>query len=381
MDELLINLKNKHLIPITIILGFSVWLVMCYSHYKSFWFDTIYRVQTVDFNLLHHTLPITLSELIAANRSDLIQKVLDANYGLFGLVITDGAGDTILYKTDAIYHRRSWQKFLSIANLNEADKYEKFDYLTNPVPIGSFKEHISPRDTTEPIEVGEFISPDQLPKPKIIGRVYYLREIPPSFMADLTNFLTTGVFDISQTKRGYLIISYCVIILMTSLLAFIYLRKQALNYKKQELQMLTRELEIKRRALENLASQLAANKSRKMWLEREAKEMTLRANRLKSSLTELKIYFDRLNGKIVNNKINLNNSNQSNQPNQILEEASQLIPELTQSALNLSSQANSLQEQCYDLENKRLEMEKIIDKAFSQVQTQSEYHKTFEVVN
>ena len=141
-------------------------------------------------------------------------------------------------------------------------------------------------------------------------------------------------------------------------------------YKQKEFKIICRELEIKRRAIENLASQLSANKSRKLWLEREAKEMTIRAKRLKHSLAQLKDYFAKLNGIAYKNKLNLSQSDlarleESSQPNQILEEALEIIPQLNDLASNLSSQAYNLQEQCLDLENKRLEMEKMVDKAFS----------------
>lgn len=374
MDEFLLNLKNKHLIPLTVIIGFSIWLIMCYCHYKNFWFDTIYRVQTVDFNLLHHTLPITLSELITANRGDLIQSVLDSSYGLFGLVVTDGCGDTILYKTNAIYHRRSWQKHLSIEDLAKASQLEKFDYLTLQPPTNSFLEHISPRDTVPPVQIGLDNRTGEN-SPKIIGRVYYLREIPPSFINDLTTFLTTGIFDISQSKRGYLIISACDVILCICLLGLIWLRQQALNYKKQEIKSMKRELEIKKRAVENLANQLAVNKSRKMWLEREAKEVTNRACKLKASLTELKGYFADLNGeeKHISHKLNFSPQTKALNPVQLLSEAEEIVPELSKLAQNLTSQATTLQDQCLDLENKRLEMEKIIDQALLKTLSQPGY--------
>jgi hypothetical protein len=32
-----------------------------YNHHKNYWEGTIYRIQTVDFNILAHTLPTKLS--------------------------------------------------------------------------------------------------------------------------------------------------------------------------------------------------------------------------------------------------------------------------------------------------------------------------------
>src|SRR5262245_43209972 len=103
--------------------------------WRSYWLGTIHRVQTVDFNLLHHTLPPTLSMLIIQGRDDEIQKVLDSSYGIFGLVVTDPAGQTILYKTEKSYHKKTWQLTLDPDTLSDlSSKDEPFDLLTDPPP-------------------------------------------------------------------------------------------------------------------------------------------------------------------------------------------------------------------------------------------------------
>jgi hypothetical protein len=62
-----------------------LWLGFCRSHYESYWNGTIHRVQTVDFNILHHVLPTCLSQMILAGRDAEIQNVLNSNYGIFGI--------------------------------------------------------------------------------------------------------------------------------------------------------------------------------------------------------------------------------------------------------------------------------------------------------
>src|SRR5581483_8755384 len=76
MDRILLSLQKRFLIPIVVALGLLVWLIWCNAHYRSYWHGTIYRVQTTDFNLLHHSLPQTLSMMIIQGRTDLVQKTL-----------------------------------------------------------------------------------------------------------------------------------------------------------------------------------------------------------------------------------------------------------------------------------------------------------------
>ena len=91
-------------------------------------------------------MPSTLSILIVANRDDLIQKVLDSNYGLFGLVVTDPTDETVLYYTGKTYHRKSWQGHINPEDLQQIKKDEPYDLLTDPPPLGPAYEHASPRD-------------------------------------------------------------------------------------------------------------------------------------------------------------------------------------------------------------------------------------------
>ena len=55
-------------------------------NHEDYWNGTIKRVQTVDFNLLANTLPTKLSQTLMAQDAQEIQRTLDSNYGLFGLV-------------------------------------------------------------------------------------------------------------------------------------------------------------------------------------------------------------------------------------------------------------------------------------------------------
>ncbi|MBX9693175.1 MAG: hypothetical protein K2Z81_12375, partial [Cyanobacteria bacterium] len=183
MEETLQTLKKRYVIPIVIAVACGSWLILCHAHYRSYWYGTIYRVQTTDFNLLHHSLPQTLSRMIIEGRSDLVQETLDSTFGLFGLVITDPTGSNILWKTNKVYHRESWHSKATPEFLKRVD--EPFDILTAPTQLDPVYEHTSPRS----LKAKKLRTPDET---MVLGRIYYLRADPPSFGTDLLNFLTTG---------------------------------------------------------------------------------------------------------------------------------------------------------------------------------------------
>lgn len=83
--------KLASLIRLTLITSFTFTIATVsnlLNHHK-YWNGTIFAVQTVDFNILSHSLPTKLSIALDQGKKAEIQRTLDSNYGLFGLVITD----------------------------------------------------------------------------------------------------------------------------------------------------------------------------------------------------------------------------------------------------------------------------------------------------
>lgn len=395
MDKILLSLRNRILVPSVCMAGVVIWLSLCSIHYQSYWLGTISRVQTTDFNLLHHTLPATLSVMIQEGRDDLIQKTLDSNYGLFGLIVTDPAGENVLYRTDKIYHRQSWQKDATAEGLSHDN--EPFDLITDPPQIEPLYTHKSPR-SQKALATGAKV------RGKVLGRIYYLRSPPPTFPEDIGNFLLTGVGEISGAKRGYFYISMASVGFSLVILLLIYLRRRGLELKQKEVQHVKRELEIRKKALEHLSNELATQKARKVWLEREADQAYRRAIGLKQNLERLRDALagnPALNGLNGNNASNGNSSmvsgsherhigsmsppvssaNSQNQqvvshvrirppsspPSSILEEIEILIPDLSDNANALRSQATILHDYCNSLEERQVEMKRIVEGAFSRV--------------
>lgn len=356
MDQLILSCRAKFVIPAVLVIGLGVWLLLCKAHHQSYWSGTIYRVQTVDFNMLHRSLPPTLSQLIAVGRDDLIQDVLDSNYGIFGLVITNPGGDSIIYKTNREYKRSSWQPLVTPAYLQQST--EPFDLLTDPPPLTAQYGHKTPRS-------GEAEQLGPAPSGRVLGRIYYLRQPPPPFAEDLSHFLSTNIWELSGAKRGYVFISCISLGFCLAVILLILWHKRGLELKQLDLEFLERELKSHRQALDHLTSELVAQKARKEWLEREADLVYQRALDLKNGLELL--------------RLSLNQQESYAPPQQsasapafpaatassnLLSEIESLVPELTGNAKTLKAEAGQLHDYCRQLETRQNEMKRILDQAF-----------------
>jgi hypothetical protein len=380
MEKQLVSMKKRFLLPLVAAVGICVWLLLCHENYKSYWCGTINRVQTTDFNILHHTLPITLSQLIIADRDDLIQKTLDSNYGLFGLLVTDPHDGSVLYKTGKVYSQHEeWHKNISPEDLARIRKAEPLDLLTDPLPLDPAWEHNSPR--TEKA-VAALPGPTSNQHARVLGHLYYVRPDPPPFFQDILAFLS-GSFEATGCRRGYLYITLTTMAFSCVALLMVWLKQRGLELKQTELDYMQRELDIRKKALENVSAELATQKARKIWLEKEADVSYKRALALKEALQRLK---DALTVATAphqniqapaqpqphnNNFANLpgaegvfKSASVKNPPSALLEEIEQLIPALTDNAVTLKSQASLLNDYCSVLEERQAEMKRIVDQAY-----------------
>jgi Nuclease-related domain len=147
--------------------------------HATYWNGTIFKVQTVDFNILSHMLPTKLSYALMRGDMNEIQHTVDSNFHRFGMVVTDATGKKILTwsgrdKNDPL----TWKQAL---NPDELQKYP-FDVLMDPPPLYSQWDYESPsaieRKASGLINQGN-----------PIGRVYYVRGVPPEFIPDFTGWL------------------------------------------------------------------------------------------------------------------------------------------------------------------------------------------------
>lgn len=164
----------------TFSLGLGTW--KNWEHYNNYWHGTIFRVQTVDFNMLSHTLPGKLSYTLLQGNIGELQRTLDSNYGLFGLIVTDCKiaakdclSEQILYQSKS---SQKWTKEISLATLSN----HPYDLLQNPPPLQVERQYAKPGDS-KPIPTGRVNSGE------IIGRVYYVRGVPPTFIEDYNDWI------------------------------------------------------------------------------------------------------------------------------------------------------------------------------------------------
>lgn len=153
------------------------------ANHKGYWEGTIRRVQTTDFNILSHTIPMKVSYALIQNNQAEIQRTLNSNYGLFGLVVTNCTQITrkcpeqkVLYVTES---NRSWREKLTLESL----QHHPFDLLRDPPPILTEGGYESSRDQS-----WQFTG--QRNTGNVIGRIYYIRGAPPEFSEMYTRWLS-----------------------------------------------------------------------------------------------------------------------------------------------------------------------------------------------
>jgi len=159
-----------------------------YANHKGYWEGTIHRVQTVDFNILSHMLPTKLSYALLEGNSEELQRTLDSNYGLFGLVVTDCqtdsaecSGQNILYASESYL---DWRTELDNQGVDFLSNTEApYRLLYNPPPLLTTDGYEDSRDETwDPTGLEN--------EGEIIGRVYYVRGIPPNFWSYYRRWIT-----------------------------------------------------------------------------------------------------------------------------------------------------------------------------------------------
>lgn len=202
------------------------------TNHHNYWNRTIFAVQTIDFKILSHTLPTKLSTLIIQNDVKEIQRTLQSNTGRFGMVVTDCKvvdkdcpNQKLLYRTES---RSSWSQTFSMDYLKDAP----FDILRDPPPL---KAEIDFPD----IRSREYQPTGQTNDGQIIGRVYYVRGIPPSYSDSWGSWFrdsSTGVGSIYTSSVSTFFASWLFLILLVEIAV------NKIEAKKQQNLQLERDL-------------------------------------------------------------------------------------------------------------------------------------------
>ncbi|MEG4863257.1 type II toxin-antitoxin system HicA family toxin [Microcoleus sp. CZ3-B2] len=225
--------------------SFGLGTLRNWEHYNNYWHGTIFRVQTVDFNMLSHTLPVKLSYTLLQGNIGELQRTLDSNYGLFGLIVTDCKISTkdclseqILYQSKS---SQKWTKEISLATLSN----HPYDLLQNPPPLQTERQYAKP-DDSKPIPTAKVNSGE------IIGRVYYVRGVPPTFIEDYNNWIKNPF---KRTGSRTLYTSTFALFFVSSLSAWIII-ELVLSAKRNEQNLAQQQREQLQREIQQIKLQL-----------------------------------------------------------------------------------------------------------------------------
>lgn len=276
----------------SLVLATSITLFLIYISYINYWTKTIYRTQTVDFNMLLNLMPTKLSMHLADGDTKEIQRTLDSNYGLFGVVITncqteqiDCKGQEITYLSKGkiitnangkkIYqntegYANNWQSRLTVGSLQG----QVYALLKTPPPLTAELEYQNPRQD-------KVTSTRRKNKGKVIGRVYFIRNLEPPFLNELIKWLKNPLSASSGTllNNSIALATVTTSFLVWLMLELLYYKASAAEQKVAEAEKESLVNLAKRYEAEKLA--IAANKDR---IEAENRELVAKneALRIKS---------------------------------------------------------------------------------------------------
>jgi hypothetical protein len=258
----------------------SIGVVVTFESYKNYWEKTIFRVQTVDFNILSHTLPTKLSYALLKKQSEEVQRTLDSNYSLFGLVVTDSSGKKIIAYSGKDSGKSSrWKAALDPQQLQN----HPYDVLLDPPPVFAQWIYSSSR-ATEP-SATKFTN-----QGRVIGRVYYVRGVRPTFQKDMMTLLSNPLSGSSniQTYGTSLAAFLGGALLVWGILEFIFYRLAEAEAREVELidnnQILQVQLGERINELQLLQDQRDNERNE---LIRDAENLRSSNNRLKQEIAKL----------------------------------------------------------------------------------------------
>ncbi|MDJ0508789.1 MAG: type II toxin-antitoxin system HicA family toxin [Crocosphaera sp.] len=160
-----------------LLLGFSILAIS--KTYQTYYNYTFLPSQKVNHDILSPTLPLALSSAIINNQTKDITTILNSNYGLWKLVITDVEGKKIInYSDKNLMNESDWIENISNENL------QKYAYrlLLKPSLLNSKSFDLDFQQNY--INNQTIINPDL-----ILGRVYYVSNIYPNFQEELFHWL------------------------------------------------------------------------------------------------------------------------------------------------------------------------------------------------
>lgn len=267
------------------LISFGIGGAVTFDRYNSYWNQTIFRVQTVDFNILSHALPTKLSYALIKKQPQEVQRTLDSNYSLFGLIVTDASGQKIIaYSGKDSGKSSSWKAALDPQQLQN----HPYDVLLDPPPVFAQWTYSNSRAT-------ERSATDFTNQGRVIGRVYYVRGVRPTFQEDLMTLISNPFSGSSriQTYTTSLVACFGATLLIWSGLEFMLYKKRVDKKKRDEIeedlmsnnQILQSQLAQRINELQSLQKQRDNERNELM---RDAENLRSLNNRLKQEILRLR---------------------------------------------------------------------------------------------
>jgi hypothetical protein len=240
------------------LISFGIGGAVTFDRYNNYWNQTIFRVQTVDFNILSHTLPTKISYALIKKQPEEVQRTLDSNYSLFGLVVTDSSGQNIIaYSGKNSGKSSSWKAALDPKQLQN----HPYDVLLDPPPLfpqwNYDHAYATERSATRFTNQG-----------RVIGRVYYVRGVRPTFQDDLMTLISNPFSGSSriQTYTTSLVACFGATLLIWSGLEFMLYKKRVGEEKAQRETELAQAIAEKAQGERELAEERAEKAQRELEL-------------------------------------------------------------------------------------------------------------------
>lgn len=260
--------------------------LVIYSNHSEYWKVTIFRTQSVDFNILAKLLPARISQdLLSGNIQDL-QENLDSNYGLFGMIITDCKttekscpNQRIQYGSQLSISQDQGQTKIESRNdytdswlykLTQPEKLqsnleqEVFIPLYNPPKEQQLLRFPTPR-SPEP-EFSDFNTGEE-----VIGRLYFVRADQPSPIDELIKWLSNPLQNSTRNRTyGTILAAALLASILTWLVAefcyYLYVEesKKRLKAEKDQSKILSEKSDLDDQLRDALEKEFAA------WVERQA---------------------------------------------------------------------------------------------------------------
>lgn len=323
--------------------------------YDTYWNKTLPQIQTTDFEVLSHTLPIALSQAMSQNRRDIVQQILDSYQGVLSLVVTNATGEKIIAYSHS--QENSEQKLSRLQEISpEILNPYPYHLLVKPLPFS-------------PYQLEKELASNPKTSKTILGRIYYLKKQSPSFQEDLLQW-SQNLF--SKNSRFQLYSAVMVAFLGSGITLWtigesvrIYRRllRQEIATEQQKRELIEQEKRNLHKEAQRLKQQLEIQKQQNfLRIEQEQQqrnqlnlEQKQKQQKIKELQATIRQYESQINEYTEDLEVYQTFQNE-------LEETQQQLEAYQEKEAIARSKINFLNDNIALLENKNYEYQKTIDK-------------------